>query len=323
MIFKVDIKFYATKLVEVLHYAIGYRTVKWNNEKVTVSGPPKIYTIFLITALAISNIYTFIPKFIKNFNATVSLSTKLSTILHCTRIFSAIISLILQELTSFQTNMKFHSNLNQLKLNYIFEYEKKIIENTKSIYCVYFLLNVQQFLHHMRKYHVLDVIIPMSISNFVMDAFIMNFFINILLLKFCVENINSKLSKALELDKINVDYRSTSVRRSHLKNQENTFGCYGADMIVSLLNIYEKLNENIKISSKTVKPMVNLNIFMGKCSEINNKSIMLFQFFFLSLINILSHVSIAGSITWMHKIYSVKSYIENIYGKFQMCFIKR
>lgn len=242
----------SAKFVTFMHYTLGFKTVDFRNGVFTVFGPPKIYSMLLVIYLTCSNFYMFIPNVYNNFINMAPLPPTIFLIHTCTLLLNASISLGMQVLIPFDEKFKIYENLKYLKTNSIYMKEKKIAIYVKFVYFLYVTNYIFHTIYILVQYKDIAVVIPIFISNLILDAFTMQFVIDVLLMNVSLKIINSKFLSVFRLKNTDVDFERTSVMNFRWKNEKFRSEYNEIDEVLSLLNAYEKLEESVRIISKNI-----------------------------------------------------------------------
>lgn len=251
-------KVYAVKFVTFIHYIMGFTTIKCNNGTCVVFGPPKFFSVFLVAYITFMNCYLFIPNIYRTFLRKGELSAIISSTHTCTLLLNASISLAMQIIIPFERKLKIYKNLKYLKTNVIYEEEKKIVEFVKTLYFLYLLSYILHTFYILINYRGFRVLLPMFFSNLILDAFLVKFVIDVLLINTALKIINTKLLNLTKSKIANVNFERTSVLISDFKEDETESKYSEIDEIISLLKAYEKLKENVVLISQNISFTVKI-----------------------------------------------------------------
>lgn len=249
---------YAVKFVTILHYILGFKTIDFDNGALSIIGPPKIYSIILIVYLTFSNCCFFITDAFSRVINMAPLPTIIFAIHSCTLLLNASISLTMQINVPFERKLKIYENLKHLKTDIIFSRGKKIISHVKFVSFLFMASNMFHSLYTMFKYGDYSRLGTLLISTWILDAFTMQFVIDVLLVTASLEIINSKLLDAFGLKKTDVDFEKTFAVDFKWKNEKYATKRGEIEEILSMMKAYEKLGENAEIISKNICVVVKI-----------------------------------------------------------------
>lgn len=248
------------KILTILHWAIGYRTVHLVNESFIVMGPPRLYTLLLILAIIAVDFNKVLGEILlcqkKKCRPTDITNITLLALIPLNILFT----LFVHVQTKTSVTLKIYKNIQQVyeALNHdqkILSLEPNVIQKSRLFYVIcYIPVLVFQYIFRIKLTNDYTFATLLFFFYIIVDLTILKLFVIIRLVTDALKIINSNL-ESLNQTKGEVDFRKTSIFFGSQKKSNRFHNC-NCDFIIFLANVFEKLNESLALCLKIVTPLV-------------------------------------------------------------------